>query len=311
MGQVGRVLVTGASGYIGRATVDAALAAGMEVVAVQRRPGPDGSAVSYVPADLTLPDAVPALTDALSGCDAVIHLAAAMSGDAEAHRRLTIGGTRHLLEAMQRAGVPHLTLASSLAVFDTSHVPMDGVLTDECPLENPSAPRDAYSGAKVQQEMLARAAKLSSLAILRPGIVYDAEHLWNAHLGIAAGPALFRFGWNDLLPMTHVTLCAGALVQATLLRVTGTMTVLDPVLPKRGEVIDTLRKSGWPKIVVPLPWQVLWGLASIFQPLSARLPGLLRKNVLRQRGMPMEIQTRPPGFAAQLPGPAPAWGGTA
>ncbi|MCK0151693.1 NAD(P)-dependent oxidoreductase [Marivita sp. S6314] len=310
MGNVTRILITGASGFIGRATVDAALAAGLDVVAVQRQSGADRPGVTYVSTDLTVQDCVPVLADALNGCDAVIHLAAAMTGAASDHKRLTIGGTEHLIEAMRRARVAHLTLASSIAVFDTSHVPIGGDLTDDCPLENPSLSRDVYSGAKVQQEALVRAARLGSTAILRPGIVYDADHLWNAHLGVGFGPVLLRIGGEDPLPMCHVDRCAAALVHATVHKVNDTFTILDPRSPTRGQVIAALRQTGWPKQVVPLPWQILWSTARILRPFSAKLPGLLRENVLRQRGLPMGNRMKKPFGADVLPDPSPDWGAT-
>ena len=307
MGDVNRVLITGASGFIGRATVTAALEAGLEVVAVQRRPGADRPGVSYVSTDLTVRDSVGVLIEALKGCDAVIHLAAAMTGDPEDHKRLTVGGTEHLIEAMRQARTPHLTLASSIAVFDTSQVPIGGDLTDDCPLENPAMSRDAYSGAKVRQENVARAARLNSLAILRPGIVYDNTQLWNAHLGVRLGPILLRIGGDDPLPMCHVDRCAAALVHATVHKVNNTFTVLDPDLPTRGQVITALRRTGWPRLEVPVPWQVLWSSARLLRPISTNLPGLLRENVLRQRVLPMGYRMKEPFGVDSLPDPSPDW----
>ncbi|PRY79900.1 NAD-dependent epimerase/dehydratase family protein [Marivita geojedonensis] len=308
MGDVRRILITGASGFIGQATVKAALNADLEVVAVQRRPGPEQAGISYVFTDLTQRTAISDLSEAMQNCDAVIHLAAAMSGDPTDHKRLTIGGTEHVIEAMQQAGVGHLTLASSLAVYDTRQIPIGGELTDDCPLEHPSMSRDSYSGAKVRQESLARAARFKSLSILRPGIVYDEEHLWNGHLGIGLGPVLLRIGNNDPLPLCHVERCAKALVLATLHRVNGTFTLVDPTLPTRGQVIGALQKAGWPKAVVPVPWQIPFGLARLLRPVSGNLPGLLREAVLRQRLLPMQFRLRAPFGEDQLPDPAPDWG---
>ena len=307
MGEVRRVLITGASGFIGQATVSAARAEGLEVVAVQRGSGTNRSGVLYVCADLTVQECVPILSKALEGCDAVIHLAATMSGDAEAHERLTVHGTQNLIAAMLHAGVPHLTLASSIAVFDTCHVPIGGELTDACPLEDPADPRDAYSGAKVRQEELARAAGFDTLAVLRPGIVYDSDAIWNAHLGIGLGPVLFRFARHDRLPMCHVDRCAAALVRATRQKVNETFTILDAEQPTRGEVIDALRQTGWPALVVPLPSKLLRSLTRLLRPVSANLPGLLRDKVLRQRGLPMGNRLREPDFAETLPNSAPDW----
>ncbi|MCR9155740.1 MAG: NAD(P)-dependent oxidoreductase [Rhodobacteraceae bacterium] len=306
MGDVNRVLITGASGFIGRATVDAALGAGLDVVAVQRSAGADRTGVTYVSADLTVRDSVEVLASAMAGCDAVIHLAAAMSGDAVDHERLTIGGTERVIAAMTAAGVGHLTLASSLAVYDTSKVAIGKELTDATPLVTTDTPRDAYSDAKAQQETLVSKAGFDSVTVVRPGIVYDANQLWNAHLGIGAGPALFRAAPGDPLPMCHVQRCAAALVQATVHRLHDTVTLVDPALPTRGQVIATLQKSGWPKLVLPLPVGLLWTAARLLAPIGSRLPGLLRTPVLRQRLMPMTYRfTLPSGF--NLPDPAPAW----
>ncbi|SHH65287.1 NAD-dependent epimerase/dehydratase family protein [Marivita hallyeonensis] len=307
MGAVKRLLITGASGFIGRATVDAAVEAGLDVVAVQRRAGSQRDGVTYAKIDLTARDALQSLTAALAGCDAAIHLAASMSGDPDAHKKLTIGGTETLLQAMSQAGVGHLTLASSLAVFDTFEVPVGGDLTDACRLENPTMSRDAYSGAKVKQEQLARAARLDSVAMLRPGIVYDDAHLWNAHLGIGVGPVLIRIGDDGPLPLCHVKRCAAALVHGTVKRMNVTTAVLDPVLPNRSQVIRQLKRGGWPKVVVPFPWQGLWTLARVLRPVSANLPGLLREAVLRQRLLPMGYAMQMPDAFAGLPNPAPDW----
>lgn len=308
MGQMTRVLITGASGFIGRATVRAARAAGLDVVAVQRGTGPEQPGVTYVSTDLTVRDALPVLVTALKDCDAVIHLAAAMSGNPDDHKQLTIGGTKCVIEAMRLAGVGHMTLASSIAVFDTSQVQIGGDLTDDCPLENPAMSRDTYSGAKVRQEGLARSARIESLAVVRPGIVYDTDHLWNAHLGVGVGPVLVRIGGEDRLPMCHVDRCAAALVHATLNKVNDTFTVIDPALPTRGEVIAALRRGGWPSLVIAFPWQILWSISRILRPFSAKLPGLLREDVLRQRGLPMGNRLKKPLGADDLPNPAPNWG---
>lgn len=306
MGTVKRVLITGATGFIGRATVSAALEAGLQVVAVQRRAGTDRTDVTYVSVDLTVRDSIADLATAMAGCDAVIHLAAAMSGKAEDHARLTIAGTEHVIAAMKNAGIGHLTLASSLAVYDTSEVPIGGTLTDMTPLVTTDTLRDAYSDAKARQERLVSKAGFGSVTVVRPGIVYDADHLWNAHLGVGAGPVLFRAAADDPLPMCHVQRCAEALVQATVDRLQDTITLVDPSLPTRGQVVAKLQESGWPKQVLPLPTGVLWPLARMLGPIAPRLPGLLRAPVLRQRLMPMTYRFHLPE-ALDLPDPAPVW----
>lgn len=306
MGAVTRILITGASGFIGRATVDAALGAGLEVVAVQRRAETDRTDVTYVSADLTVRDSVEVLASAMVGCDAVIHLAAAMSGDANDHSRLTIAGTEHVIAAMTRVGVSHLTLVSSLAVYDTSKVAIGAELTDTTPVVTTDTLRDTYSDAKAKQEALALNAGFTSMTVLRPGIVYDAHHLWNAHLGAAVGPLLFSAAASDPLPMCHVQRCAAACVQTTVQRVHDTITLVDPKLPTRRQVIAALQENGWPKLVLPWPWRIVATAARVLGPVSSKLPGLLRPPVLRQRLLPMTYRFHPP-TGLDLPDPAPAW----
>ena len=71
------VVVTGAAGFLGRALVASLVTDGIPVVAVDRRPPPDGPGITPLRADLL--DRDPAVTEAvneaLRGADAVFHLA--------------------------------------------------------------------------------------------------------------------------------------------------------------------------------------------------------------------------------------------
>ena len=175
------MLVTGASGFIGRATVAAALTRGHRVRAVVRG-GADGPAwggeVEPVRADLRDSEAVRA---AVPGVDVVIHLAAAMQGDDAEHAATTVGGTAHLLEAMAAAEVRRLVLVSSIAVYDVTTAAAEVPVDESCPLEPRPEERDPYCRAKLAQEALVRerAAALGVEAlILRPGVVHGPGRLW-------------------------------------------------------------------------------------------------------------------------------------
>jgi len=114
-GQIRRVMITGASGYIGRRLVDTALARGLDVVAVVREPRKIRSraGLSAEPFDLARPVD---LDDVLSGVEAVIHLAAIIaenSRPAGVEEDLNVSGTRRLLEATRRRGVRRFVFLSS------------------------------------------------------------------------------------------------------------------------------------------------------------------------------------------------------
>ena len=276
MGGVTRVLITGATGFIGRAALRAAERAGFEVVAPGREE-----------IDLGAPEATKRLHDAMTGCDAVIHLAAAMGGDAGAHERVTINGTRAVLDAMQSADVERLVLVSSMAVYRLEALERGAAVVSGTQLDTPNSARDLYAWAKRMQEELATKANPPALTVLRPGIVYDTGHLWNAHLGVGVGPALLRFGKKTTLPMCHVNTLANDIITAVESSQSDARLVVDSALPSRAQVIARLRTSGWPRIVLPFPWQLVEAAARLLKPVESKVPGLLRARVLEQRMYPM------------------------
>lgn len=123
-----KVLVTGATGFLGRAVVDRALAAGLQVRAGARRTSAFEDGPEVVACDV-FDDAQ--LQAAVEGVDVVFHLAGRVSRDpkrsAELHR-VHVEGTRRLLSAMTSARVSRLVLASSsgtIAVRKEPGDPMD------------------------------------------------------------------------------------------------------------------------------------------------------------------------------------------
>jgi dihydroflavonol-4-reductase len=115
------VLVTGATGFIGRHTVDALLAAGHKVRALCRsdEPGLVDAGAVVVHGDVLDKASVAA---AVAGCDVVVHGAGLVSRnveDAGTMLRLHVNGTRHVVGAAIDAGVRrivHLSTSGTVAV---------------------------------------------------------------------------------------------------------------------------------------------------------------------------------------------------
>jgi GDP-4-dehydro-6-deoxy-D-mannose reductase len=111
-----RVLVTGASGFLGSYVVPALWVRGHEITALDIRKAPESPAAEELVCDLTKPEEVSA---ALSGksFDAVMHLAVpSRSAGPDALRDINIGATRTLLmELSGRAG--RVVLSSSSAAY--------------------------------------------------------------------------------------------------------------------------------------------------------------------------------------------------
>jgi nucleoside-diphosphate-sugar epimerase len=169
-----RVLVTGATGFVGPALVEALLAAGHRVRVALRRDAALLPGVEY-----TMTGGVGPATDwrpALLGISAVVHLAARAhvtetGADAlERFRAVNSAGTRHLAEAAAAAGVRRFVFLSSVKAMGESSL-RDRALTEA----DTPAPEDAYGISKREGEIaLLDVAASSGLepVILRAPLVY-------------------------------------------------------------------------------------------------------------------------------------------
>lgn len=118
-----KVVVTGATGNIGTALLRTLAHDGWHVVGVARRRPNTARApyrsVHWVEVDVGSAAAVPALSEACTGADAVVHLAWAVhprTDDPPAHRT-NVTGSANVLAATAAAGVPHLVCASSAGAY--------------------------------------------------------------------------------------------------------------------------------------------------------------------------------------------------
>ena len=197
-----RVVITGASGNLGTATLRRLAQAGHKLVGLARRPPQPGildGQVDWLSVDLTQDSCLPMLQGSMHGADAVVHLAWGFqpSHNERYLEELGVGGTRRVLLAMTRAGVPHLVHLSSMGAYSPKHDdspvgedwPTDGVRTSP------------YSRHKVAAERLLDAHQADGgptlISRMRPGIIGQRS----------AGSALLRYGVPALVPsvlMDHV-----------------------------------------------------------------------------------------------------------
>jgi dihydroflavonol-4-reductase len=107
-----RVLLTGASGFIGAHVAAELEREGMQVRAFCRS---EPAVSDWVRGDVTDPDAI---TRACEGCEAVVHTAALYSysrTDAPQMEAVNVEGTRNVLDAADRAGIRKVLVTSSSA----------------------------------------------------------------------------------------------------------------------------------------------------------------------------------------------------
>ncbi len=163
-----KVLVTGASGYLGRAVASALVGQGHDVSTLQRRPSDVVGAVDML-GDVT--DAV-RVRSAVKGVDAVVHLAAKVSlaGAVADFDRVNIGGTRILLAEARAAGVRRIVHVSTPSVAYTGA----SLMGDVTRIADPVRAHGEYARTKAAGELLALAADSPGFAVVavRPHLVW-------------------------------------------------------------------------------------------------------------------------------------------
>lgn len=162
-----RVLVTGASGMLGRGVAARLVADGHDVRTLQRSP----SGVATDVLGSVTDDA--AVTEAVRGREAVIHLAAkvAITGPLAQYEDVNIGGTRRLLAAARAAGVTRFVHVSSPSV---AHLGSSLAGAGAGPAD-PAHARGSYARTKASAELLALAADgVDGMRVLvvRPHVVW-------------------------------------------------------------------------------------------------------------------------------------------
>ena len=160
----GRVLVTGGRGTLGGPVVKELQKQGYDVTVMSREAHPQSP--NAVQGDITNPTTLP---NALRGIDTVIHLASSLSQTSESeNNRVTLGGTRKLLEAAKKGGsVKRIIYVSSTSVYG---IPPKAYESGQLPIDEtlPLHPKTPYGIAKMQAEELVRKFPELSPTILRP-----------------------------------------------------------------------------------------------------------------------------------------------
>ena len=163
----GGVLVTGASGLLGR-TVALQLAARGELVTVMQR-SDSGLDVRQIRGDLNDADA---RRLALAGVDRVIHCAAKVSinGPQAEFSRINVDGTAALLSAARTSGVHSFVHVSTPSVAHLGRA----IHGDQAQPADPEGARGNYARTKAEAELLALAASDSDFSVcaVRPHLIW-------------------------------------------------------------------------------------------------------------------------------------------
>jgi nucleoside-diphosphate-sugar epimerase len=160
-----RVLVTGASGFVGGVACGQLRQRGHEVLALVRRPGSEPPGTTAVHADLTDAERLRAAV-AEAAPEGVLHLAAEIASQRSEARidEVNVEGTRRLLDACRAAGAAPKVVFTSTVVTGEA----DGRLLTE---DEPLPVQTPYGRSKQEGERLVLESGLPGV-VIRPSHVY-------------------------------------------------------------------------------------------------------------------------------------------
>jgi nucleoside-diphosphate-sugar epimerase len=256
------IALTGATGFVGSHTLEAALDAGHQVRALTRREQPALEGVTWVRG--TLDDSA-ALADLVAGADAVVHIAGLTNtSDPAQFRAANVTGTANVIAAMKAAKVKRLVFVSSLAA------------------RKPDL--SAYGASKAEAEALVEGSRLDWTTVRPPGVYgpRDVDYLEMFRTAKAGFVPLPPGGASSLI---HVRDLAELLVglagpTASLLEDTASRRAISKQILEP----DDGREGGWSHKELAAAIGEAVGRARVFAPhlpqgvlhIAARIDGALR-----------------------------------
>jgi len=255
-----RILVTGASGFVGRAVVTAFAQSDRTIRAAVRRP-PEPAFAAGVEV-VQHPDSSQSFDwkPYLEGVDQVVHLAgiAHTGGVApQLYDRVNHRATAELAAASAAAGVRHFVFVSSIRA--QSGPSADHALTER----DAPAPTDAYGRSKLAAEAAVRSSGVP-FTILRPTLFYGPGVKGNFALLLRAALSRFPLPVKDFVNRRSLIsvdnfIPALDFVLSSPATIGETYVVADPGIPPRlSDLIATMRRAqGRRPLVLPLPTHYL------------------------------------------------------
>jgi nucleoside-diphosphate-sugar epimerase len=203
------IMVTGASGFLGKAVCGELLARGHDVSALVRRPGSEPHGTVPVAGDLTDAAAITAAVHSVAP-HCVVHLAAEIGTQRDSRKidEVNVRGTRRLIDACEGAGVRRLVFVSTVVTGDAR----GALLTEEVALPV----QTAYGRSKQEGERILHSSALEGI-VIRPGHIYGPGG-WYAEEIVARLRQPGRFAvigdGANMWDVVHVADVANAVVDA-------------------------------------------------------------------------------------------------
>jgi nucleoside-diphosphate-sugar epimerase len=293
-----RVLITGASGFIGYHLVHALVNAGHEVFCLVR-PTSDISAiesfnVSFVEGDITR---LETLVGPVSKVKTVFHLAAStVSFTEEMHTQVNVGGTKNIALACAKADqIPKLIVVSSSGAVGPS--PANRPMIEK----DPPSPVSMYGRSKLAGENAAAewAGKVP-ISIVRPAIVFGEfeKDMFRMFQLVSRGWHLVVGLKAKRLSLIHAADLAKALImvashgerlpsmdERSKSPGQGIYFIADEWAPTYAELGPMIAESlGCKARLVKMPGLIVWGVALVFEVLNRirRQPSILNLDKAKE-----------------------------
>jgi len=282
-----KVLVTGASGFLGSRLVEVLVEKKYDVKALVRQQS-NKTLLEKLPIEIFTGDLADkdSLQGLMEGVDAVIHAGATTFGTFEEQKRGTINGTQYMLDLALEAGVKKFIHVSSLVVYDMNSIPKNSLINESFELERHPELAGPYAFTKTKSEQIVQEYIKNAdmpITIVRPGLIYGARrNMFFPHLGFSAlgGRIILKIGWErKLLPMTYIYNTCEVIIRL-LHHDKGNGKVYNIIDPKTITYSQYLkyylRAVRLKSIVIPVPFSMLKLAGFIFEQLN-KLPKLRGK----------------------------------
>jgi nucleoside-diphosphate-sugar epimerase len=270
-----KVLITGATGFVGSYLVRALMRRGDSVRVLARsalRSAPlRGAGVEVWLGDLGKPDSLRGIAD---GVDVIFHLARpSASASSAVYEQIDVEGTEHLLSEAERAGVKRLVYPGTLSAYPLAEHPDGAVIDEHCKFDE-TGRLGNYARAKARAEAAVLAASARGKiegVIVRLGLVFG--------VGTSVLPAhvcqkitrkrVLLFGDGKIpLPLTYIDNAIDALILgATVPGIGGeSFNIVDDEVVTQEEYLTELQRiAGGKPQVTRLPVSAYYALGGALQ----------------------------------------------
>lgn len=225
--------LTGATGFVGQAVLDAAISAGYEVLALTRRQQKPRQHVRWIAGELA---DTASLSELTRGVEATIHAAGLVNAfDAAGFEECNVAGTLNVIETVVAKGIPRFIYVSSLSAREPE--------------------LSAYGASKAKAEKLVKASPLD-WTIVRPPAIYGPRDKEMFELFRAAKWGVIPTPAKGRASMIHVEDLARLLVALVAggEGITGKVFEPDDGKPGGWEHYEMARAIGWAMGKRPRVW---------------------------------------------------------